>query len=247
MPRRGAIAVPEKYYDDGTCVIYHGDCREVLPSVTEIGLVLTSPPYNLCEGGRRPSGSLWSALDTGYASFNDDMPRADYLAFQHSVLRACWSTLNDQGAIYYNHKQLARGNHITNPFDCIPEELPIRQVLTWDRGDIGVQRSYWHYCPADEWVFILAREAFRLNTLSVSSIWRIAPTYDRDHPASFPLPLAKRAIHTTDALVVLDPFMGSGTTLRAAKDLGRKAIGVEIEERYCEIAALRLGQEVLAL
>ena len=67
------------------------------------------------------------------------------------------------------------------------------------------------------------------------------------HPAPFPLALAKRAVETTPAEVVLDPFCGSGTTLRAAKDLGRRAIGIEIEERYCEIAARRLQQSVLPL
>ncbi len=65
--------------------------------------------------------------------------------------------------------------------------------------------------------------------------------------APFPLKLARLAVNTTDAEVVLDPFMGSGTTLRAAKDCGRRAIGIEMDERYCEIAAKRMGQEVLAL
>jgi DNA modification methylase len=232
------------YYDDGTCVIYHADCRDVLPELTGIGLVLTSPPYNLREGGRKPSGSAWAYLHDGYASYSDDMPRPEYLLWQRAVLLACWDALADDGAIYYNHKQLARGNQITNPLECIPEDLPIRQILTWDRGDHGVQRSFWHYCPADEWIVILAREAFRLTTMAVSSIWRIRPSHD-EHPASFPLELAHRAIGSTSAAIVLDPFMGGGTTLRAAKVLGRRAIGIEIEERYCEIAAKRLAQEVL--
>lgn len=76
----------------------------------------------------------------------------------------------------------------------------------------------------------------------------MSPPTDVDgHPCPFPLELPKRCIAATTDLgdVVLDPFMGSGTTLRAAKDLGRKAIGIEIEERYCEIAAKRLAQEVL--
>lgn len=67
-----------------------------------------------------------------------------------------------------------------------------------------------------------------------------------EHPTQKPLDLVRRLVQRTKG-TVLDPFMGSGTTLRAAKDLGRKAIGIEIEERYCEIAAKRLAQEVLAI
>ena len=67
------------------------------------------------------------------------------------------------------------------------------------------------------------------------------------HPTQKPAPLMRWALEFTTGQTILDPFMGSGTTLRAAKDLGRKAIGIEIEERYCEIAAKRLAQEVLDL
>ena len=69
------------------------------------------------------------------------------------------------------------------------------------------------------------------------------------HPTQKPLELIKWAIEQAppECMTILDPFMGSGTTLRAAKDLGRKCIGIEIEEKYCEIAAKRLAQEVLCL
>ncbi len=234
------------YYDDGTCVIYHGDCRDVLPDITDVGQVLTSPPYNLCGDGRKPSGSSWDRLDSGYASYSDDLPHGEYVKWQMAVLRLCWASLCNDGAIYYQHKPIIRGNAARFPFEQVPPELPVRQVITWDRR-MGLQRSDWHYCPTTEWVLVIAKEAFRLNTLSVCDLWPIQASTDAGHPAAFPLRLATKAIATTDARTILDPFMGSGTTLRAAKDLGRKAIGIEIEEKYCEVAAKRLAQEVLAL
>ena len=234
------------YYEHDGITIYHGDCLDVLPGLKLIGQVFTSPPFNLCEGGRKPSGSLWSRLDTGYASYPDDMPHDEYIDWQRDVLRLCWAALTHDGAIYSQHKPVVRGNATRLPFEQVPPELTVRQVITWDRTR-GLQRTNWHYCPTIEWVLVIAKEAFRINTLSVGDLWRIPPSNDPNHPAAFPLALATTAVGTTDAAIVLDPFMGSGTTLRAAKDLGRKAIGIEIEERYCEIAAKRLAQEVLAL
>lgn len=86
-----------------------------------------------------------------------------------------------------------------------------------------------------------------------TNVWRIQPqsrgTETGHHPAPYPVQLAERCIRlsTWPGETVLDPFMGSGTTLRAAKNLGRKSIGIDVSERYCEIAAKRLAQEVLAL
>ena len=103
------------------------------------------------------------------------------------------------------------------------------------------------FLPTHEWVLLLAHPEWRLRDRSASGIgdvWRMSPD-DNIHPAPFPLQLPKNAIEASAAQTILDPFAGSGTTLRAAKDLGIKAIGIELEERYCEIAANRLSQGVL--
>lgn len=228
------------YYQDDHVTIYHARCEDVLPSLSDVGMVLTSPPYNL--GGAR--GSEWSALGKGYADHDDDMPHDEYVAWQRRVLSLCWASLADDGAIYYQHKPIAKGNETRLPLELIPPGMPLRQVITWDRGS-GFQRTHWHYVPRVEWVLVLARPAFRIATLDVFDLWKITPETCTEHPAPFPLKLASTAINTTHAQLIVDPFMGSGTTLRAAKDLGRKAIGIELSERYCEIAANRMGQEVL--
>lgn len=191
------------------------------------------------------AGTGWSRLVEGYASHADDMPHAEYVAWQQDVLRGCWETLTDDGAIYYNHKPLPREGIVRLPFELNPG-LPLRQVITWDRGS-GFTNCYWYYTPRYEWILLFAKEGFRLASLGTSDVWLARPVPNKEHPASFPIGLPKRALTTTKAGTVLDPFMGSGTTLRAAKDCNRKAIGIEIDERYCEVAARRLSQEVLNL
>jgi len=106
--------------------------------------------------------------------------------------------------------------------------------------------------PSDERIYWMTKGGWQWNQDAVAfmSVWRITPATGIDgHPCPFPDDIPKRCIVATTSPgdTILDPFMGSGTTLRAAKDLGRKAIGIEISERYCEIAARRMGQEVLAL
>ena len=227
------------YYEQDGITIYNGDCRDVLPTLEPVDLVFTSPPYNL--GGT--SGGEFSRLKEGYASYSDDLPLGEYIAWQKDCLSAMWNALSDVGAIFYNHKPICQGQVVRLPTDLNPG-LPLRQIITWDRGS-GFNRTLTHYVPRYEWVLMFAKPAFRINTMSVDDVWRIPFDTGKAHPAAYPLALPKTAIASTDAQIITDPFMGSGTTLRAAKDLGRKAIGIEIEERYCEIAANRLAQGVL--
>lgn len=234
------------YYDDGQCVIYHGDCLDVLPTLHEVGCVLTSPPYNLNGDGNRSAGTYFDNLGDGYVEHTDNMPHHEYVEWQRDVLTMCWAALSDDGVIFYNHKPRVGGERVRLPLELVPEDMPIRQVVIWDRGS-GFNRQKTYYVPTHEWVLVIAKPTWRTNTRSVDDVWRIPFETGGEHPAPFPLKLATRAISTTDSTVVVDPFMGSGTTLRAAKDLGRRAIGIELSERYCEIAAKRLAQGVLAL
>lgn len=248
------------YYDDGMVTIFHGDMME-FEHPPSIDLIFTSPPYNLGSspwphlGHWKPGDSAggktkWRDGADGsggvtYADHEDTMAWPDYVAWQHTVLRHCWSMLAPTGAIFYNHKPRVIGGRLWLPLELNPD-LPLRQIVVWGRGG-GMNFNPTAYVPTHEWIMVIAKPDFRLRdkgASGVGDVWYIPPA-PSEHPAPFPLGLPTRAIETTAPRLVLDPFMGSGTTLRAAKDAGVRAIGVERSERYCELAAKRMGQGVL--
>jgi DNA modification methylase len=211
----------EPYYQDDSVTIYHGDCREILPTIDRAGLVLTDPPYGIGERwaksamiGKNGASRLWGKGETwDDATPDEDAIRATVSAGKEAIV---WG-----------------GNYFTLP--------PSRCWFVWDKMQkfTGADAELaWTTLDAPVRVFRLSRvEAFGSN----------AETF-KQHPTQKPTALIRWCIELAGTEgTVLDPFMGSGTTLRAAKDLGRKAIGIELDERYCEIAAQRMGQEVLDL
>ena len=181
------------YYSDDAVTIYHGDCRDVLPSLTDIGMVLTSPPYNLNGDGNKSGGTYFANLASGYNAHSDDMPHDEYVAWQREVVRLMWDALTDDGAIYYNHKPRVGGDSVLLPLELIPPDLPLRQIVTWDRGS-GFNRQFTYYVPRYEWVLLVAKPAFRTNTRSLDDVWCIPFETGGEHPAPFPLRLATTAI-----------------------------------------------------
>ena len=242
------------YYSDDHVTLYHGDCVEVLPTLADVDLVFTSPPYNL---GKPPvgnrsgmhTGSLAARdLAGGYNGCADALDHDEYDAWQTEVLSLCWSALSESGAIFYNHKPRPMSGRLKLPLEY-GAGLPLRQILVWDR-QTGMNFSTSHFLPKCEWIVIYAKPDWRLVSRSASQVgdvWSIPPETAGDHPAPFPVQLPARAIAATAPTLVLDPFAGSGTTLRAAKDHGVRAIGIEQSERYCELIVHRLAQEVLPL
>lgn len=261
MPSVWTYAMTAKpYYEAGGITIFHGDNAEVMPTLSDIDLIFTSPPYNLgaspwphlgnWKPGDSPSGkSKWRNGSDGvggitYTEHEDTIPWAEYVAWQRNVLTACWSALGPAGAIFYNHKTRVIGGRLWRPDELLPEHLTLRQEVIWARAG-GMNFNPTAYVPTHERIYILAKPAWRLRDKSASGIgdvWRVPQEANPDHPAPFPIGLPARAIESVAPSLVCDPFMGSGTTLRAAKDAGIRAIGIEKSERYCEIAARRLAQ-----
>lgn len=252
------------YYEQDGITIYHGDCRDVLPSLLNkrFDLVVTSPPYNLGgepwphlgnwkQGDSSGGKSKWrngsdAASGIQYGEHQDNMPWDRYCQWQRETIGLLWESLSATGAIFYNHKPRVIGGRLWMPLELLPMGVTLRQIVVWSRPG-GMNFNPTAYVPTHEWIMVLAKDKWRLTSRGASGlgdVWSMTP--DRNsHPAPFPLALPARAIETTGAELVLDPYCGSGTTLRAAKDLGRRAIGIEVEERYCEIAANRIRQGTL--
>lgn len=209
------------YYDEDGITIYHGDCREVLPRLetcsAELGFA--DPPYG---------------VDFSYAGAYRDTGGDDYARWMEEtateLLRVCSLTLVTPG---------------------------IRNVSLWPKPT-------WMLCWAkpgstrrsdlggfNEWEPVLMYGKRRLyHDLKVlPTVSNLSKSEVGNHPCPKPLRLLTWLVSecSNPGGLVVDPFLGSGTTLRAAKDLGRRAIGIEVEERYCEIAAKRLSQGVLDL
>ncbi len=252
------MTAPTPYYVDRLVTLYHGSCLDVLPSLAGVDLVVTSPPYNLgaspwpALGHWKPGdgsggNSKWrNGSDAGggvqYDEHADAVPWPEYVYEQHLVWRAMWGTLSDRGAIFWNHKTRVIGTRLWKPDELIPTDLPLRQEVIWARAG-GMNYTGAAYVPTHERIFIVAKDAWRLKSKGASGlgdVWRM-PQRPSDHPAPFPIELPQRAIETTSPRLVLDPYAGSGTTLAAAKQAGVRAIGIEKSERYCRMAAARLG------
>jgi site-specific DNA-methyltransferase (adenine-specific) len=235
--------------------LYLGDCLEVLPTLAagSVEIAVTSPPYNLGEGmedkgGLRVghAGSKWGddKLRGGYGEHDDAMPYPDYIAWQRHVLDELWRICS--GAIFYNHKPRLVKRQLRLPTDIV--HLPLRQIIIWDRGS-GFNCMAGAYMPVSEWIVLCAKPDWSLRHKSASAIgdvWRMLPSVDEEHPASFPIELPINAIETSGARSIIDPFMGAGTAGVAAAKLGRSFTGIELNPKFFDLACRRIDAALRA-
>lgn len=228
--------------------IINADCLEILRKFPDesIDLVVTSPPYNLKNstgnGMKDGRGGKWAnaALIDGYENYDDCMPNDEYAKWQHEVLMECLRIIKDDGAIFYNHKWRVQAGLIQDRRDIV-YDVPLRQIIIWQRkGGINFNPGY--FLPTYEVIYLIAKKNFKLAPHSnrYGDVWDITQEQRNDHPAPFPVELIDRIISSTTARVILDPFMGSGTTAVVAAGLGRDFIGIEKSAKYCESAMERL-------
>jgi site-specific DNA-methyltransferase (adenine-specific) len=265
------------YYEHAGITIYHGDCREILPTLPKVDLIFTSPPY------------------TDQRNYHGGFPqeKSAWCLWLFSILIECLT--KSPSAILNIGDRRREGVREWDSSDfaafCKGKSIPLWERFVWLKDPAGPNGSEVQPDDPIEFVLWYGKPSFQTNNVrrkySQATIARYttmpSERYEKNgikkrksaetvhpigarpstviitpalptkehcgHPAQFPIHLPDWFIRAGSVAgdTILDPFMGSGTTLRAAKDLGRKAIGIDIEEKYCEIAARRLQQEVLSL
>lgn len=210
------------YFQDDAVTIYHGDCSIIAPQLGAFDLLCTDPPYGIGEAQNKRSGKRHgkaAVASRDYGAFDwDDTPPSAWL-LEMLIART-------------RHQIIFGGNYFSL--------APSRCWLVWDKenGDND-------YADCE-----LAWTNFDAAVRRIRHMWHgmlRKGGEEREHPTQKPLHVMTWAIGLCPQkpTSVLDPFMGSGTTLRACKDLGIRAVGIEREEKYCEIAARRMSQQTL--
>lgn len=224
------------YFSRDGITIYLGDCREILPQLSEtVDLVLTDPPYGT-GGWRRQEAGAGSNPSGSLVREDWDDGAVDWLTLVPcDVVMTFWPA--------------AKTSHLLNAAN--ERGMVKHRQLYWRKPDPKPQmggRTQWSIEP----IWVLSAEGFQLYGSDGDMCEASAVRLNRDaeatgHPYQKPIRVMRWALAKTDRGCILDPFMGSGSTLRAALDLGRRAVGIEQDERWCEVTARRLSQMVLPL
>jgi modification methylase len=150
--------------------------------------------------------------------------------------------IKDDGAIFYNHKWRVQDGLLQDRQDIV-DGFPVRQIIIWKRkGGINFNPGY--FLPTYEVIYLIAKPKFRLadKANAFGDVWEFKQEMKNEHPAPFPIALIDRIISSTNAQIVLDPFMGSGTTAVVAMGLSRNYIGIELSPDYCDMAEKRISK-----
>lgn len=223
------------YYEKNGITIYHGNCSDILPKIQKVDLLLTDPPYGVSfSSGRGKLGPV--AKDRP-----EDQPE---------IIKGLRLAL----------KQLRRHRHVYIFGKLNLSSLPLCGIteLIWDKANIGMGNLSLPWGPQHETITFAIYEtskvnrekrgygklSVRLRKGSVLRCLRHNAGSAKRHPTEKPVDILRQMIESSSMLgeCVLDPYMGSGSTLVAAAIEGRTAIGIELEEKYCKIAAKRLSQ-----
>ncbi len=216
------------YFTDGTVTLYHGDCLEVLDWL-EADVLIMDPPYGI--DGHLSAGWKGRKPPAGFVRTHEK-PQWDRTLETRDAVLERWGP--------------ARPYAVFGSPARLDGALPCREFpLVWDKGTVGMGDVNFPWGRGYELVYVGGEGWSGKRESPIIRVMHSSAAAKVGHPTPKPVELMEHIIRKAPGEVIADPFAGSGSTLVAAARLGRKAIGVELEEKYCEIAARRLSQGVL--
>lgn len=233
-------------------MLINKDCIEGLKQIdsNSVDCIITSPPYNKkgLLGKVTHGNQIWGKFNIDYNTYDDNMPEKDYQLWMIKVLNECHRVIKPTGSIFFNHKPRRYKNRSYLPTEFIQNsDAELYQLIIWDRRNSPNIRND-ILVPCTEHIYWLCKNKPKVFRNSVSleyrtEVWAISPERQKQHPAPFPPQLVKNCIQLTtqEGDLVVDPFMGSGTTAIVASELNRRWIGFDIDEKYIKIAETRLN------
>lgn len=229
--------------------IFIGDTLDQLRKLKDnsVDLGVTSPPYNKQENKKG-----WLVKNVKYDKASDKKGEQEYQDNQIDILNELFRVIKPGGSFFYNHKTRWERGQMIHPMDWIRKtKWTVRQEIIWDRT-IAANIRGWRFWQVDERIYWLYKpigdnkigEELKSRHSLVTSIWRFPPERNNPHPAPFPILLPARCIFSVldeqKGLVIIDPYIGSGTTAVAAKIFGHKYIGIDISKDYARKAKERI-------
>ena len=219
-----------------------GDCLELMKDIPDksIDLVITSPPYNI---GNMHSNHIKYGTYSG-----NNMQEGEYQEWQIKVLNECFRILKDNGSMFYNHKVRIKNGKAIHPMEWIlKSDFILKQEITWDMGK-SANCDKIRFFPFSERIYWLVKDNKTkiYNKLNLSDVWRVVPKHKRKdigHIAIMPIEIVLNILESipyNESTIVLDNFMGSGTTGVACINTNRNFIGIELDEDYFNIAKERI-------
>ena len=230
--------------------LWHGDCLELMGRIPDnyVDLIITSPPYNLGKNHHTGDNRFKS-----YEEYDDNMPEKLYQQWQIEFLNECYRILSPSGSMWYNHKNRIRNGVQITPYEWILKSKfanLVKEEIVWFNGSQNFDKC--RFYPMTERVYWLVKDpkTKMFNSINHHDVfsakeWKPVGTKGQFKRA-FPVQMPQDIIHCfPEAKVILDPFMGSGTTGVACVNTNRRFIGIELDEGYFNIAKERIREAII--
>ena len=230
-----SLELPESYFHDDNVYIIKGDCLEVLQQMTteSIDLGITSPPFNL--------GNTHHTGNHRHQAYDDKLPETEYQSSQVAIMNELYRVISDNGSFWYQHKNRIKNGVSTTPYQwLLKTKWLVKQEIVWRNRSQNFDKI--RFYPMTERLYWLAKspKTKLQNVVNLHDDWHIEPVGSKgNHTRAFPEDIVDNIIPCfPEASIIIDPYLGSGTTAVCSHRLARKCIGIEISEEYCELATL---------